>query len=59
MGDRALAGAFAAAGAFPLDPGSEDAALIVTLPPGGYTVAVSGTGGAAGNALLEIYDLDP
>ena len=57
--DRALAAAFAAAGAFPLDPDGTDAALVITLPPGGYTVAVSGAGGATGNVLLEIYDLDP
>ncbi len=58
-GDAALANAFAAAGAFPLDRDSKDAALIVTLPPGGYTVSVSGVGDSTGNTLFEIYDLDP
>lgn len=58
-GDAALANAFAAAGAFPLDRDSKDAALIVTLPPGGYTVNVSGVDDTAGTALFEIYDLEP
>lgn len=51
--------AFTAAGAFALAPGSKDAALVITLEPGGYTVVVSGAGGTTGNALVEIYDLDP
>jgi hypothetical protein len=50
---------FTAAGAFALDPGSKDAALVVALPPGSYTVTISGAGGATGTALVEIYDLDP
>jgi len=51
--------AFTAAGAFALPSGSKDAALVITLEPGGYTVVVSGVGGTTGNALVEIYDLDP
>ncbi|MSU49019.1 MAG: matrixin family metalloprotease [Opitutus sp.] len=52
--------AFVAAGAFALTPGSKDAALVITLEPGGYTVIVSGVSSSAtGNALVEIYDLDP
>jgi hypothetical protein len=51
--------AFASAGAFTLTPGSKDAALVITLEPGGYTVVVSGVGATTGNALVEIYDLDP
>ena len=58
-GDAALASAFASAGSFPLPATSKDAALVVRLPPGGYTVTVSGVGAAAGRALVEIYDLDP
>ncbi len=56
----ALAAAFPAAGAFSLTPGSRDAALIVTLPPGPYSAVVrtaDPTGG--GVALVELYDLDP
>jgi hypothetical protein len=31
---------------------------IVTLPPGAYTVQVSGKGGAEGIATIEVFDLD-
>jgi hypothetical protein len=58
-GDAALSAAFAAVGAFVLPANSRDAAVIVQLPPGAYTVVVSGVGGATGQALVEIYDLDP
>lgn len=51
--------AFVEAGAFLLEPGSRDAAVVVELPPGGYTVVVSGAAGTTGNALVEIYDLGP
>jgi hypothetical protein len=57
--DPAVATASAAAGAFPLAPDGRDAAVVATLPPGGYTLAVSGAGGASGVVLLEIYGLDP
>jgi len=52
-------GAVAAAGPFALAPDSRDAAVAVTLPPGGYTVEVTGVGDTTGTALVEIYDLDP
>lgn len=39
---------------FPLTPGSKDAAILVTLPTGGYTAQVSGVAGASGNALVEV-----
>lgn len=45
----------ASVGAFALPTGSKDAALLVTLQPGAYTVHVSGGGGATGTALVEIY----
>ena len=57
--DAALITAFSAAGAFPLAADSKDAAVVLYLPPGGYTVTVSGVGHTSGNALVEIYDLDP
>jgi hypothetical protein len=42
--------------AFPLAQGSADAAFVVTLPPGGYTVVgSSATAGATGVVLVEIY----
>ncbi|MEO5961436.1 MAG: immunoglobulin domain-containing protein, partial [Opitutaceae bacterium] len=57
-GTAALKMAFQEAGAFELADTSKDAALVVTLPPDGYTVTISGAGNATGNALIEIYDLD-
>jgi hypothetical protein len=55
------AGAIAAAGrmvgAFTLQPGSEDAALLVTLRPGAYTFEVKGRDTAEGEVLFEIYDV--
>lgn len=58
-GSDELRNAFTAAGAFALAPRSKDAALVVRLPPGGYTVTISGAGNTTGTALVEIYDLDP
>jgi hypothetical protein len=43
-------------GAFALPAGSRDAALLITLPPGLYTVQVTGVGNTSGIALVEIYD---
>jgi hypothetical protein len=45
-------------GAFPLNPASLDAALLLTLPPGLYSASVTGVNGAAGIALVEVYDAD-
>ena len=45
--------AFARLGAFALPENSADAALLVTLPPGAYTLHVDGGDGVA---LAEIYD---
>ena len=56
-GDATLRSAFAAAGAFGLPLDSRDAAVLVRLPPGGYTVVVSGVGNTIGAALVEIYDV--
>jgi uncharacterized protein (DUF1800 family) len=36
-----------------------EAALIVTINPGAYTVVVQGVNNATGVGLMEIYDLDP
>jgi uncharacterized delta-60 repeat protein len=43
------------AGAFALDPGSRDAAVLATMPSGAYTIQV--TAGTTGTALLEIYEV--
>lgn len=45
-------------GAFPLASDSRDAALLVTLAPGNYTVTVTGADGGTGIALVEVYDAD-
>ena len=56
-GTAALSAAFSQVGAFPLPAGSRDAALLVTLQPGAYTVQVSGVGGTTGVAIVEIYEV--
>lgn len=53
----ATASHFASVGAFALNPGSTDAALLLTLAPGGYTVQVAGSNGGTGEALVEVYEL--
>ena len=55
--DASLAPVFASVGSFALVPGSRDAAFIVNLPPGGYTVQVSGADGGTGIAIVEIHEL--
>ena len=55
--DASLATIFASVGAFALDSGSRDAALVRTLEPGSYTVQVSGVSNGTGEALVEIYEL--
>jgi hypothetical protein len=51
-----LARDFSTVGAFTWAPNSRDAALVETLPPGAYTVEVSGESSDAGIGLIEIYD---
>lgn len=48
---------FELAGAFPLEAGSRDAVLVVTLRPGIYSAVVTGTATANGVALLELYEI--
>ena len=52
-----FAPAFNAVGAFPLQAGSRDAALLTSLAIGSYTVQVSGADGGTGEALIEIYEV--
>jgi hypothetical protein len=52
-----LAAAATSVGAFPLAEGSGDAAMIVELVAGGYTLQVNGADGGTGVALLEFYVL--
>ncbi len=54
-----LEAAFTASGAFGLAAGSSDAAMVATLPPGVYTVVVSGVNPSeSGNVILETYYID-
>lgn len=46
---------FASVGAFALDASSRDAALRVSLAPGGYTLEVSSASGGRGSVLAELY----
>jgi hypothetical protein len=52
-----IAAAARSVGAFALPNGSNDAALLITLPPGAYTVEVRGQNNTEGVALLEIYEV--
>ena len=54
--DAALTAATAAVGAFELEPGSLDAAALLTLAPGAYTAQVETVTGAAGIAIVEVYE---
>ena len=51
-----ISSASAQVGAFALPAGSKDAALLITLQPGSYTVQVTGVGNTTGVALIELYD---
>lgn len=46
-----------AVGAFPLTTGSKDAAFVVELEPGAYTVQVEPATGTGGAALVEVYSV--
>jgi PKD repeat protein len=52
-----LSAAFSLVGAFPLQSGSKDAAVLLTLAPGAYTVEVSSVSNSTGVALVEVYDM--
>ncbi|MBE2213569.1 MAG: immunoglobulin domain-containing protein [Opitutaceae bacterium] len=54
-GSATTASVAAQVSAFSLSAGSADAAFVVTLPPGAYTVQASGVGGTTGVALVEVY----
>jgi len=57
-GTAELTAAFTSVGAFALPAAtSKDAALLVTLPPGLYSVRVSGTANTTGVALVEVYEV--
>jgi uncharacterized delta-60 repeat protein len=51
-----ITAAASAVGAYPLLRDSADAALLVELPPGSYTLTIEGVGGTSGVVAVEIYD---
>ena len=55
-GGATLTSEMARLGAFPLGSTSADAAVILTLPPGPYTLHVNDPGTTGGMALAEVYD---
>ena len=44
-------------GGFGFVPGARDAAMLVSLPAGGYTVQVSGLNNGTGEAIIEVYEV--
>jgi hypothetical protein len=52
----ATAGTFSLVAAFPLSAGSDDCAVLMTLPPGVYTAQVSGVSNSTGVGLIEVYE---
>jgi hypothetical protein len=54
----ALLSASTSVGAFDLESGSTDAAILVVLMPGSYTAIASGVGGTSGNVLIEVYEVE-
>ncbi len=56
-GTAELTAAFNAVGAFGLGATSKDAAVLVTLQPGSYSVQVSGVANTSGVALVEVYEV--
>lgn len=55
--ETASAATMQTVGAFALSANSKDAALVATLAPGSYTLQVSGSGGATGVVLVEVYEV--
>lgn len=51
-----VAAVAARVGAFALQANSRDAAMVLNLAPGAYSAVVTGQSGAAGVALVEVYD---
>jgi hypothetical protein len=62
-GSAALSSRFLSVGAFPLQAGSRDAVLLVTLPPGSYTAQVAASPNTpagvsrTGVGLVEVYEV--
>ena len=57
-GDPQIAKAAASVGAFAFaSPTSADSAVLITLPPGGYTAIASSASGGGGTTVLEVYEV--
>jgi alpha-L-arabinofuranosidase len=57
-GNAQITAVAASVGAFAwTSASSKDSAILVTLPPGAYTVQVSGASGDTGIALVEVYEV--
>lgn len=56
-GTAELATAFTQVGAFALPADSRDAAILITLQPGAYTVQAGGVNGTSGVAIVEVYEV--
>lgn len=56
-GNALISQAATRVGAFALTSSSKDAALVVLLPPGAYSVQLRGAGAATGVALVEVYEI--
>jgi hypothetical protein len=56
-GNSQVSAVAAKVGAFALEGSSRDSAMLVSLPPGSYTVHVSGVGNTTGVALVEVYEV--
>jgi uncharacterized protein (DUF1800 family) len=54
-----ISGAFTQAGMAPLTAGSRDAALVLDLAPGVYTIIASNVDSSTGVGLVEAYDITP
>jgi mannan endo-1,4-beta-mannosidase len=48
---------FARVGAFALDNGSKDAAVLINLPPGAYSAQIKSADSTSGIALVEVYEV--
>ncbi len=56
-GDPQLTAAMTAVSAQPNPPQAKDCAVLLTLAPGSYTAVASSASGAAGNVLVDIYEV--
>jgi hypothetical protein len=57
VSEAELRALFGAVGAFPFANGSRDAAVVLTLDPGPYTVILKDVNDRGGDALVEVYEV--